>query len=141
MRIHLFVAAAVIALLGSCASADAANVIVGNPLLNTSKYAVGCGSLSPEGCTFVSLELPKSAGIVRSPVDGAIVSWSIKGAWPEAGYAIRVLKLGGSLEATRGAGNLGIGNPAQPRQGNLRSRSAHPCRRLRWPQRPRRRHG
>ena len=59
MRIHLFVAAAVIALLGSCASADAANVIVGNPLLNTSKYAVGCGSLSPEGCTFVSLELPE----------------------------------------------------------------------------------
>jgi hypothetical protein len=104
MRIRLFVAVtAGIALLGNCASADAANVIVGNPLLNTSKYSTGCGGLSPEGCTFVSLELPKAAGIVQSPVDGAIVKWSVKGAKPEPGYAIRVLKLGGSLEVT-GAG-------------------------------------
>lgn len=51
MRIRLFVAAAGITLLGNCASADAVNIIVGNPLLNTSNLSVGCG-LSPQGCTF-----------------------------------------------------------------------------------------
>lgn len=95
-----FVAAAGLALFGRCISANAANIIVGNPLLNSSKSAVGCGNLSPEGCTFVTFALPKSAGLVQSPVDGAIVGWSVKGAWPEPGYAIRVLERRGSLEFT-----------------------------------------
>lgn len=95
-------ATACLALLGS-ASASAANTIVGNPLLNSGKFATGCGNLSPDGCTFVTFELPKSAGLVQSPVDGAIVRWSVKGAWPEPGYAIRVLERRGTLEFT-GAG-------------------------------------
>lgn len=104
MRVRFFlVAAAGFALLSSCASANAANIIVGNPLLNWSKYSTGCGGLSAEGCTFVTLELPKSAGLVQSPVDGAIIRWSMRGARPEPGYAIRVLEARGGLEFT-GAG-------------------------------------
>jgi hypothetical protein len=93
MHIHRFlVGATCVALLGICANADAANIIVGNPLLNSGKFSTGCGKLNPAGCTFLTIELPISAGLVRSPVDGAIVRWSMKGGQPEPGYAIRTVK-------------------------------------------------
>jgi hypothetical protein len=81
-----------VALLGICANASAANIIVGNPLLNSGKFSVGCGKLNPAGCTFFTLELPITAGLASSPVDGAIVRWSMKGGQPESGYAIRTIK-------------------------------------------------
>lgn len=91
MRARFVLVASIgVALLGSCGSALAANIIIGNPQLNTGKYGSGCEN--EEGCTFFNIELPKSAGLVQSPVDGAIVNWSVKGSRPEAGYAIQVLE-------------------------------------------------
>jgi len=90
--LRFLVGATCVALLGICANASAANIIVGNPLLNSGKFSVGCGKLNPAGCTFLTIGLPISAGLTRSPVDGAIVRWSMKGGQPEPGYAIRTVK-------------------------------------------------
>ncbi|HEX6665627.1 MAG TPA: IPT/TIG domain-containing protein [Solirubrobacterales bacterium] len=85
---------AVIGLFGVCASAGASPITLGNPTLVTGKYAYGCEK--PFGCTFVSISPPNAGGIVvRSPVDGAIVRWSIS-ASPTTGYAIRTLRRDGN---------------------------------------------
>jgi hypothetical protein len=81
---------AVIGLFGVCTSARASPITLGSPTLVTGKYAYGCGK--PFGCTLVSISPPYAGGIVvRSPVDGAIVRWSIS-AGPATGYAIRTLR-------------------------------------------------
>jgi len=95
-----FVTLMVSAFVAVSGSAQAANVLVGNPQLNTSKYSTGCQGLYEEMCTFLSLELPKSSGLVQSPVNGAIVRWGIRGATNVPGYAIRALKSQGGLEFT-----------------------------------------
>jgi hypothetical protein len=85
---------AVIGLFGVCASAGASPITLGSPTLVTGKYAYGCEK--PLGCTFVSISPPHAGGImVQSPVDGAIVRWSIS-ARPTTGYAIRTLRRSGN---------------------------------------------
>lgn len=83
-----------IGLFGVCASASASPITLGSPSLVVGKYSYGCEK--PFGCTFVSITPPYAGGIVvRSPVDGAIVRWSIS-ARPAMGYAIRTLRREGS---------------------------------------------
>lgn len=91
------------ALWGACASAQGATVTIGSPLLATGSTLYGCEN--PEGCTFVAMALPESEGLVKSPVDGAIVRWRVKAA-SGSGYAIRALRRGAGREFT-GAGTSG----------------------------------
>lgn len=102
----LLAIAGCIALLGNVAPANAANVVVGHVPAESWGHSVGCGGLSPNGCTFTTLGVAKPGRFVRSPVDGAIVRWTVGGAITEPGYAIRVLKLrgGGEFTAIRTSG-------------------------------------
>jgi hypothetical protein len=104
MQFRAFLATATgIALLGTCARADAANITVGNPLLPVGgKVVYGCQN--PEGCTFVSIALPESSGLAQSPVNGVIVKWGMRNASVAPAYAIRVLQRQKSALEFTGAG-------------------------------------
>jgi hypothetical protein len=81
-------AAAIAAVLGSVASAQAATVTVGSPLGEPAESLC----LASGGCTYALLALPEPGAIARSPVDGLIVGWRIKGAKAVPGYALRVIR-------------------------------------------------
>lgn len=99
-RQRTLISAATIATLAICAqAAQAANVIVGSPLVGPFGGAtLSCG-LSP--CTLVQDALP--GAVLTSPVDGAVVRWQFLGADTRFAYKLRVLKPEGGLGLT-GAG-------------------------------------
>jgi hypothetical protein len=77
------------------ASSASAGLITLGPSLSTTTYTPT--TCSNPGCTFSHSALPDGL-LAASPVDGAIVNWSVKGASAVPGYAIRVLsKSGGEL--------------------------------------------
>ena len=78
--------------LAAASSASAAPITLGPPLATTSFGSTTC---SNPGCTFTNLALPAGSQLA-SPVDGAIVSWSLKGASATPGYALRVLNVSGT---------------------------------------------
>jgi IPT/TIG domain/PASTA domain len=81
------------------AGAQAATVTVGAPL----DKAFG-KSTCIVGCTIAQFSLAGAQSLPYSPIDGAITSWSIKGASAKPGYAIRTLvRSGSSLTFTGGA--------------------------------------
>jgi hypothetical protein len=92
----LLATALVVLLLGS--SAEAANVVVGNPLLPTNhRRLYGCPAEELEPCSFVNIELPSSLGSARSPVNGAIVRWNVDEigtafGFPDFGFQILALR-------------------------------------------------
>lgn len=103
------VAATLIAALGSAAQAPASTVTIGSPLGTPTTFF----SFQGEDTTIVSVSLSDS-GLVRSPVDGRIVRWRVRGASAESGYAIRVIRPGtGELEFS-GAGTSAPVAPAGP---------------------------
>jgi IPT/TIG domain len=94
-RASIFLFAATIGTsLACCAVAHGANVMVGNPLLPGS-YSDIVGCPREKSCTFANLALPPAAGWSRSPVEGAIVRWTLRGVSGGSGYAIRVLRPAG----------------------------------------------
>jgi hypothetical protein len=79
--------------------AQAATVTVGAPLDRT----FGKGTFIV-GATVAQFSLAGAQSLPYSPIDGAITSWSIKGASSKPGYAIRTLvRSGSSLTFTGGA--------------------------------------
>ena len=68
----------VVAILACSGSAQAANLVIGNPVLPTAfKRAYGCPKVESEPCLFVNIAVPTSTGVARSPVNGAVVAWSL----------------------------------------------------------------
>jgi PASTA domain-containing protein/IPT/TIG domain-containing protein len=70
----------------AAATAAAAPVTIGPPLATTAFNTVTCAN---PGCTETHLTLTGGA-LTTSPVDGTIVSWSLKGASATPGYALHV---------------------------------------------------
>jgi hypothetical protein len=84
-------------------SASASPITIGPPLATTSFESGGC--FYEGGCDAVALKLPGNA-LVASPVDGVVISWSIKGASNMPGYGIRVLERAGAEFRDRGKSAL-----------------------------------
>jgi len=75
-RVFFAAVASAVAALTLCASAGAANVIVG-PSLTGSWESEQCGGV--EGCAFINTGLGGTGANLRSPINGAIVRWSVVG--------------------------------------------------------------
>ncbi|HVO55606.1 MAG TPA: IPT/TIG domain-containing protein [Solirubrobacterales bacterium] len=84
-----------VALLLAVAAADAsaAPIALGEDLATSSFPEVG--HCQPNGCTIVQLSLGGPGAPLVSPVNGAIVSWSIAGATATPGYRVQVLNRNG----------------------------------------------
>lgn len=108
-RLALFVTALALApsVLTSTASAG---VITLGPSLSTAYESGQCSPVGG-GCTTVGLTL-KPGFVPSSPVDGMIVSWSVKNGSATSGYAIRVL--GRSGNTFTGAGTSSPVTPVGP---------------------------
>lgn len=101
-------ATTLIVALGSAAQAPASTVTIGSPLgASTLFFAFG------QETTIASVAVSGPA-LVRSPVDGRVVRWRLRGASAKSGYALRVLRPGaGELEFS-GAGASAPVTPAGP---------------------------
>jgi hypothetical protein len=89
--VSLVISLACIAALSAISSAAAAQVTLGPPLGTTfSEKKFKCTQ-----CTIAQFDLPSPSTAV-SPVDGAVVSWSIREALSIPGYALQVLSPAGA---------------------------------------------
>ncbi len=80
------------ALIGA-SSASASLITLGPPLSTTTYTAAPCTNTG--GCTIAAFALP-TGSLTASPVDGAIISWSLEDASATPGYAIRVMSRAGT---------------------------------------------
>ncbi len=90
--IQFAVILAVSSSLAVAATASAAPVTIGPPLATTAFTPVDCANAG--GCTETHLTLTGGA-LVTSPVDGVIVSWSLKGASATPGYSLHLVTRSG----------------------------------------------
>jgi IPT/TIG domain/PASTA domain len=90
--VPLVAAMACASALAAASTASAALITLGPPLSTTTYTPTNCTN---PGCTFSHFALP-GGSLPASPVDGAIVSWSLKGASATPGYAIRILSRSGT---------------------------------------------
>jgi IPT/TIG domain/PASTA domain len=93
MHRSLPVAAVVAALLSFCASAGAANFVIGPTLTGTGWISEKCELAS---CTVANYELGGTGPTLTSPVDGAVVSFSVLGGSTPGTYRLRTVKPGES---------------------------------------------
>lgn len=88
-------AAVALVVLGLCGSADAANLTLG-PSLSGAWEAAPCAK---PWCTFVNTEATGTGKPLTSPVDGAVVGFSVVGGSTAGSYRLRTAtQLGGGLE-------------------------------------------
>ncbi|MBS1887061.1 MAG: IPT/TIG domain-containing protein [Actinobacteria bacterium] len=98
-----------VAVLLSCASANAAPITLGSPLAGTFLES-SCGP----ACTLVNQKVSGS-NPVASPVNGAVIRWRVTGASAVPGYEIRVLRPSGFGEYTA-VGTSAPQTPSGPAQ-------------------------
>ena len=99
MKLSRVLLAAVVSLaaaLGLCAEGDAANVIVGPSLAGTWE-SEECGI---EACSLINTDLGGTGANLRSPVDGAIVRWSVIGGSTAGTYRLGTALQFGSNDFT-----------------------------------------
>jgi hypothetical protein len=89
IRIRLIAVATVVIVLLFSASSQAANVIVGDPVLPVGSNSFYSCDVKP--CLYVNIGVPTSVGTSRSPVDGAVVGWNVDEVSPGFGYQLLVL--------------------------------------------------
>jgi hypothetical protein len=89
----VLVVAVFAALLSFCASAGAANIVIGPTLTGSGWATEECEIAS---CTFANYELGGTGPTLTSPVSGAVVSFSVLGGSTPGTYRLRTVKPGES---------------------------------------------
>jgi IPT/TIG domain-containing protein/PASTA domain-containing protein len=108
-RALIAVVTALVALFGA-AQAQASTVTIGSSLPPASVFVA---FFDENGTTVAPLSLSEP-GFFRSPVDGRIVRWRVRGASNKPGYAIRVLRPAGEELEFTGAGTSAPATPIGP---------------------------